>query len=422
MTRPRQSDPAPEPDGPAAGDAGIADWGRGRWALVLLSVATVLGLITVLEAHARALTWDQDPAPLATSLKTWLPDYYIWAALTPAVAWLGRRFPLDRGVLGRSLSVHLGAGAAFVAVELAASAWVVSLLVAGSPPPDVGFWAWYARILARFFVWGLLIYWVILAGVHALRWFRKSREQELAASELEAKLAGAQLRALKMQLHPHFFFNTLHSIGVLVRKDERGSALEMLTGLGELLRSSLDNAERQVVSLREELEFVERYLEIEKIRFRDRLRVRFDVDPAVYDDPVPNLILQPLVENAVRHGVAPSVEPRTLEVAARRGDGQLVVRVEDDGPGLPDDWRLDESSGVGLSIVRSRLEKLYGDAGGLEIDSPPDGGVRAVVRVPSEPLVAEAVSDRAGGGRAGPGSAGRSAEPRPASAAGGGRR
>lgn len=362
--------------------SGVLGWGWGRWALVLVGAATALGLITVLEAHARALTYGRDPSPLGVALRAWMPDYYLWAALTPLIVWVGRRFPLERRELVRNLGVHAVIGAAFVVVELMASCWIVSLLLADQPPPELTFWEWYFRVLARFFVWGFLLYWVVQAGAHAVRWFRQSREQELAASELEARLAGAQLRALKMQLHPHFLFNTLHSIGVLVRKNERTSALEMLSGLADLLRHSLDNVDRQEVTLKEELEFLERYLEIEQIRFRDRLRVRFEVDAGAYDAAVPNLILQPLVENAVRHGVAPSVSPRTVEIGARRRGDRLVLAVTDDGPGMPEGWDPGEAAGVGLRNVRSRLEKLYGDRAELEFVSEAGEGVSATVVLP----------------------------------------
>lgn len=363
-------------------DEGLLGWRWWQWTLALTAAATFLGLVTVLEAHARGLMWGEDPAPFWSLVKGWMPDYYIWAALTPVVVWLGRRYPLERESLLPNLALHGALSALFVVGELLLSCWVVSLLLADQPPPSLDFWGWYVRVLSRFFVWGILIYWVIQAAGHAVRWHRRSREQELAASELEAELARAQLQSLRMQLHPHFFFNTLHSIAVLVRKNDRSAALEMLTGLGDLLRHSLETADRQEVPLKEELEFLERYLDIEQIRFRDRLRVRWTVDPEAYDAAVPNMILQPLVENAVQHGVAPSVRRRTVEIGAHRRDDVLELSVRDDGPGVPDDWSPGEADGVGLRNVRKRLRKLHGDAASLGVGAAGGGGVRATVRLP----------------------------------------
>ena len=363
-------------------EEGLLGWSWWQWALALTAAATVLGLVTVLEAHARALMWGEPPAPFWSAVKSWMPDYYIWAALTPLIVWLGHRFPLERESLLPHLGLHLVLSGLFVTFELVLSCAVVAAIVPDQPPESYSFWQWYVRILARFFVWGVLIYWVIQAAGHAVRWHRRSREQELAASELEAELARAQLRSLRMQLHPHFFFNTLHSIAVLVRKNDRSAALEMLTGLGDLLRHSLETADRQEVPLKEELEFLERYLDIEQIRFRDRLRVRWEVDAAAYDAAVPNMILQPLVENAVQHGVAPSVRRRTVEIEARCRDDVLELGVRDDGPGVPEDWSPSQADGVGLRNVRERLHKLHGDAAALRVGPAEGGGVRATVRLP----------------------------------------
>jgi signal transduction histidine kinase len=348
-------------------------------------VATVLGLIQVAQAHARNVVWYGRQEPISLMLRGWMPDYYIWAALTPLVVRIGRAVPLERGRWVLGVGAHILLATVFAAGELLASSVVVNVLIPGVTG-ELSFLSWYGRVLTQHFVWGFLIYWVIQAAGQALAWFRHSKEQEIAASELEAKLATAQLRALKMQLHPHFLFNTLHSIGVLVRKNERSAALDMVTGLGDLLRASLENTDRQEIPLKEELEFLERYLEIEQIRFRDRLRVRYEVDSDVYDAAVPNMILQPLVENAIRHGVAPSVSPRTVRLEAERLGGDLVLRVRDDGVGVPEDWTPEEGSGVGIRNVRERLERHYGDRGELRVRPIPEGGVRATVRIPFRKL------------------------------------
>lgn len=376
---------------------GPLDWPWWKWALTLFLLATVLGLIQVVQAHARNVVWYGSQDPISLMLKGWMPDYYIWAALTPLVVRIGRAVPLGRNRWILTIGAHVLLGALFAAGELLASSAVVSVLIPGVSG-DLSFLAWYGRILTQHFVWAFLIYWVIQAGGQALAWFRRSKEQEITASELEAKLATAQLRALKMQLHPHFLFNTLHSIGVLVRKNERSAALEMVTGLGDLLRQSLENTDRQEIPLKEELEFLERYLEIERIRFRNRLRVQFDVDSDVYHAAVPTMILQPLVENAIRHGVAPSVRTRTVRIEAGPEEGELVLVVADDGVGLPEGWTPEGEGGVGLRNVRERLDRQYGPRGRLRVEPASGGGVRATVRIPFRAAAAaERVGPPAGG-------------------------
>ena len=380
---------------PAAGDAPGRGPLRSRWtlALAILGGATVLGLAVAVQMYFAGMRAGRD-VTLIGSLKVWLPDYYLWAAFTPAILWLGRRFPVRRESWLRRVPLHLGFGVGVTLVELLLSCWIVASIVPDAPPASYGsFWNWYANVVARYWVWGLMIYMAILAAGHAYDFYVRLQERELQASELEARLARSQLRALKMQLHPHFLFNTLHSIGVLVRKNDRDAALEMLTGLADLLRHSLEQQDRQEVPLKEELEFLERYLEIEQVRFRDRLRVSFAVDPDVYDAAVPTLFLQPLVENAVRHAVAPSVSPRAVVVRARSEGDELVVSVEDDGPGLPEGWTLDRNQGVGLRNVRERMEKLYGDEGRLEVTRGEEGGVVATARLPLRMIPGEAEAE-----------------------------
>lgn len=356
-----------------------------RTIAVVLGLATVFGVLAALQGNYLAARAGQESSFLE-SLKVWLPDYYLWAAFSPLIVALGRRWPLVRERWISNLSRHLVLGVAFALVELLLSCWIVAMLVADLPPADLGsFWDWYLRVIGVYSVWGLLIYLMILAAGQAYDLYQRLQEQELTSAELETRLAQAQLRALKMQLHPHFLFNTLHSVGVLVRKGAKERALEMLSRLAELLRQSLDNVDRHEVSLREELEFLHRYLEIEQVRFGDRLSVDFDVDPGAYDASVPNLLLQPLVENAIRHGVSPSASPRAVRVEATRSGESLVLRVIDDGPGLPPGWSQEEGEGVGLRNVRERLARLYGRDAELTVAPAEEGGVEARVRIPVRP-------------------------------------
>ena len=354
----------------------------GRTVVVVLGLATVLGVLASLQGNYLAARAGQE-VRFWESLKVWLPDYYLWAAFSPLIVALGRRWPLIRERWIPNLARHLFIGVVFALLELLLSCWIVAMLVADLPPAELGsFWDWYLRVIGVYSIWGLLIYLMILAAGQAYDLYQRLQAQELTSAELETRLAQAQLRALKMQLHPHFLFNTLHSVGVLVRKGAKERALEMLSRLADLLRQSLDNEDRQEVSLREELEFLARYLEIEQVRFGDRLTVDFDVDPETYPATVPNLLLQPLVENAVRHGVSPSASARTVGVRACRDDGSLVVRVIDDGPGLPPGWSLEADEGLGLRNVRKRISRLYGEEGELSVGPGPDGGVEARVRLP----------------------------------------
>lgn len=389
----------PSSPAPSAATGGRRRSPRPSWRTVgvVLGIATVFGVLAAIQGNYLAARMGREVS-LWQSLKAWLPDYYLWAAFSPLIVALGRRWPLLRERWLANLSRHLLIGIGFALVELLASCWIVATIVQEAPPPrfEGQFWSWYFEVIGVYAVWGLLIYLMILAAGQAYDLYQRLQEQEVAAAELETRLAQAQLRALKMQLHPHFLFNTLHSVGVLVRKQAGDAALEMITGLADLLRHSLETVDRQEVSLREELEFLHQYLDIEQVRFGDRLRVDFDVDPEVYDAAVPNMLLQPLVENAVRHAVSPSSSPREVLVEVERAGDALEVRVCDDGPGLPAGWSLEDDLGVGLLNVRERLAKLYGEDARLSVLPRERGGVEARVRVPYRRLCT------AGDGRSSP--------------------
>jgi LytS/YehU family sensor histidine kinase len=224
---------------------------------------------------------------------------------------------------------------------------------------------------------------VVFVG-HLVHYSRESRTKDLKASQLEGQLAQAQLQVLRMQLHPHFLFNTLHTISALMHKDLK-AADRMLALLGDLLRDSLEKVGAQVVPLKQELEFLDRYLEIEKTRFRDRLSVQMAVEPETLDAEVPNLILQPLVENAIRHGIARRAEGGRLEIHAQSQDHMLVLRVRDDGPGLPSDTEMAARGGVGLANSQARLEQLYGAAHRFELRNRTDGGLEVTLALPLRP-------------------------------------
>jgi len=317
----------------------------------------------------------------------WIP----WALLTPAVLWLGRRFPLERPKLARNLAVHAAACALIYVIHSAIFA-VANLLFSpfyAKPHPFME--VFYGRLMSQFHI-DLLVYGAILGTGYAVGYYARFREREVRATQLEARLAQAELQALKMQLHPHFLFNTLNGIAGLVRDKKNTAAVEMIAGLSDLLRYTLDGAGRQEVTLREELEFLELYLGIQQKRFPDRLRVEMSVEPNTLEALVPNLVLQPLVENAIRHGVSRRAAAGTVGVAASREGGRLRIRVYDDGPGLRrganGNARAGEahegapSTGIGLSNTRARLRQLYGDAQSFEVFDRAAGGVEATLLLP----------------------------------------
>jgi LytS/YehU family sensor histidine kinase len=223
------------------------------------------------------------------------------------------------------------------------------------------------------------IYWIVVSLVHTLSFYRRSEERERKALELEARLADAKLQALRMQLHPHFLFNTLNAIATLVHKDAR-AADEMITNLGELLRATLDTSEQEI-PLRQELDFLNRYLEIQTVRFGERLRVAKEIDAAALDALVPTLILQPLVENAIRHGIEPNPAAGMVTIRARLNEGgalHLTVRDSGGGPKPP----TKPQEGIGLANTRGRLQELYGHRARLMLNTEADGGFAVEVEVP----------------------------------------
>jgi len=230
---------------------------------------------------------------------------------------------------------------------------------------------------------GIGIYMLIALSRYAFSYYRRYRQSQLRTFQLEAQLSQAQLQALKMQLHPHFLFNTLHSISALMNKDPE-SARQMITRLGDFLRLTLENSGSQEVTLEQEITFLRCYLEIEGIRFQDRLVTRVDVSEQTLDAKVPNLILQPIVENAIRHAIAPRSSPGFIGIEAERRNSTLRIRVRDNGPGLSS-HRTSENmfrKGLGLANTEKRLQQLYGTAHLLDLSDHPEGGLQVTLEIP----------------------------------------
>ena len=319
------------------------------------------------------------PLYFGRALAVWLICAFIWLAATPLVLWLSRRFPLDRHRWMTSILVHLVVGTLLSLLLLAV--YVLITLALGMDSGRQTFMQAFRAQLVGGFHSELLTYLMVIGLTHGIDYYRKYRERELRALQLETRLAHAQLDALKMQLHPHFLFNTLNSISVLMSEDVV-AARRMLTRMSELLRASLENVGRHEVSLREELDFLKNYLEIEQTRFHDRLAVRMEIEPGVLDARVPNLILQPLVENAIRHGVAPRAQQGLIEISAAREDGMVELKVRDNGPGLQSNAPESLTKGIGLSNTQARLNQLYGERHRFELKDATGGGLEVVIAIP----------------------------------------
>ncbi len=353
------------------------------WLTVLwwaLAVATPLGWSSVAFVYFGMLAMGR-PLSFSHALVAGLQDWYPWALLTPLIFALGRRFRLERRGWVRNAIIHLICGSVIALVDLAAVTAINQYF--GPTVSFVGtFRDVYPRIVLRFFHFAFIIYWVIVAAAHAIEYYRTSRDRELEALRLHAELAQAQLAALRMQLQPHFLFNTLHTIASLVRDGRSEAATSTIARLGELFRRTLSHGHRNEVALRDELSFVAAYLEIEQTRFADRLVVRFEIDPATLDASVPTMALQPLVENAVRHGIALDPRAARIEVRSMRRNGSLRVEVRNDGPAVRTNAAGEPGGGLGLANTRARLSRTYGSAYLLEVTPDGPAGTVAVLEVP----------------------------------------
>jgi two-component system LytT family sensor kinase len=352
----------------------VKKWGR-VW-IVGFVLWTLLAFLSA--AGARVYTASMGTPESWGMLLAWnLTISFVWSALTPLVYELSRRFTFDRNSWKTALPIHL---IACVVLSLLGAMLIVlaePYVMWNSTEPRAPFWA---HTISRTFM-DLQRYWYVLLITQALAYYSKYRERELQSSQLEAQLAHAQLEMLKSQLEPHFLFNTLNSIAALARND--GQAAEHMTlQLADLLRSSLDAVGVHEVPLSRELTFLQKYIDIQQTRFGDRLRVELDIDPHTLSALVPNLILQPLVENAIRHGIGPRRSPGLVRIMTRRDADEIWMEIRDDGVGLSGcDGRLPHE-GVGLHNTRARLQQLYNHDHRLVVEDAPGGGCRVGIRIP----------------------------------------
>lgn len=353
-----------------------------RWSLAFL-FWTVIGLFFSTHIYLLINVVEGRSFPFSKAVRSTLPDWYLWAFLAIPILKLSRRYPLESRSWRQSIWIHLPASAAFAIFHIALA--VSSLLLFEALDGNV--YSWFEKFELNFiwyFHYDVLTYWAIAGFAHALQYYRSFQEKRVAAVKLQAQLSQAQLEALKMQLHPHFLFNTLNSMSSLLQRSgsehaDIHTAKKMIVRLADFLRLTLQNSGTQDVDLQQELEFLRCYLEIEKVRFQDRLTVEMNIDPDTLRMRVPNLILQPIVENAIRHGIAPRSSPGTVEISTTKTNGILRVQIRDNGPGLPDQFR----EGVGLSNTQSRLRQTYGESYRFSLKNSSSGGAVAILEIPA---------------------------------------
>jgi two-component system LytT family sensor kinase len=342
-----------------------------RWPVVIL-FWTALALSFATNLHlSQQVPWREAILPS-------LADWYSFALLSIPMLRLARRFQFHRDNWRSTALLHLFASVFFSGFWIMLRAGLAQLIdrrVYGYAPD---FSNDFVDLFTKSFHKNLWIYWVILAVSHAFEYYRKLNERELKTAELEKSLTQAKLRALQAQLNPHFLFNTLHTISALMHIDIE-KADRMVTKLSDLLRYALDNTDDHEVPLRDEIAFLKRYLEIEKTRFGDRLTITMDIPDDTLKAEVPNLILQPIVENAIRHGIEPHAKPGKIHLSARRDNGRLILEVRDNGAGLnPHNKR----EGIGTSNTRLRLQQLYGPRQSFTLENAPEGGLLATITLP----------------------------------------
>jgi len=344
--------------------------------LAFLGVWTLVGLAFAGQHYLKQARLGV-PVNWSVAIGGALADWYVFALLSLPVAWLARRFPLGGQQWRLRVALHLVASAVFSLLWMLLRALLEGVLPGHGPA--LPFREILRYVLVATFFFNVLVYWVVVVGAHALDYSRSLRERELRVLDLEKRLTSARLHALQMQLNPHFLFNSLNGIGSLMYRDV-DAADTMLVKLSELLRHALDRSDEHRVPLRDELAFLDRYLALEQMRFAERLTVRREIAPETLEALVPNLILQPLVENAIKHGIEPQTRPGVITLRATVTNGQLRLEVEDNGRGLPADGRIE--GGIGTANTRARLTQLYGRGGRIGFAPGAEGGVRVTLELP----------------------------------------
>ncbi len=353
-----------------------------RSTLLVIALATAFGLLQGAMVYVglrqeSGLDFTPSlPRFLAWQVATWM----VWAAMAPGILALAARVRPER--TGRWLAVHLPAAVLAACLHAAAGVLISLAVQPFGRPASAPLTAQLVGRLTSTLHLEVLVYFAIVGASYTVDYYRRFRDRELRAAQLEGRLAEARLDALRLQLQPHFLFNTLHTVAALVRQDENAAAVETLARLSDLLRASFEGGGRSLVPLDEELALAERYLAIQQVRFGDRLRIEQEVDPSLLGLAVPPFVLQPLLENALRHGLAVRAGAGLVRVVAKRSGALLRLEVHDDGRGLIDGGGP-AVEGVGLANTRARLEQLFGDAARLELLARAGGGVVARLTLPA---------------------------------------
>ena len=354
---------------------------KSRLLRIAASVAgwTALGLVLSIEVYfnMRAeMSWG-DFAEVA------IPQFgraAMWGSLAPFILMLRAKVPLSSGRWAGGVLFHVWFSFMVMATFYLGRIEAYALFFGAEPG---GFWRTAARSFYGHNLVDIAYYWAVIAFGYGGELQRRYRNEEVRAAQLESRLMEAELKALREQIKPHFLFNTLNTVSMMVREGRNEMAVTLLARLGSLLRMSLDGNHRNETTLRVEMDFLDRYVEIQKARFCDRLTVGVSVDENALSVPVPWLLLQPIVENAILHGIAPKNGPGSVEILGRVRDRFLHLEVRDDGPGLPEGGRLVE--GLGLTNTRERLSKIYGSESRMVLKNRPTGGISVEITLPCRP-------------------------------------
>ncbi|HEX7960876.1 MAG TPA: histidine kinase [Terriglobales bacterium] len=366
-----------ERNAPRASTLALAGWIFLLW--------TIFGLLSMFQMYAN--TWDE------RGVYTWwmiirltLGDSLLKALLTMPLAFVLPKIPFTREKWKRRTAQYVGILLLFILVHGVVRPFAVPFIIWMGPQSHYTVWQkiqieWESIIVAD--AWGLAL---VVLIFHVIRYREQMRARELHEERLQAQLARAELQILKMQLQPHFLFNTLNTIYNLAPQNSRKAQL-MIARLSELLRLSLEHVSTETVPLQRELEFLNSYLEVEKTRFEERLQIVFDIDPETLDAEVPNMILQPLVENSIRHGIGKKAAGGTIRISSRKTGSKLVLVVADDGKGLSPGLGS-VARGIGLSNTRARLTQLYGQDFHFDL-SPAMEGTKATIEIPFQTKLAK---------------------------------
>jgi two-component system LytT family sensor kinase len=355
-------------------------------ATATLVLAMLFGLIEAAQVHWRD-AFTMRPSSWEYALRVAMPPWLLYGLLAPGAFLLAERFRLDRRPRWSAALAHVTGAALFAVVHQYGVASIFSIMGGGGVLTSAVLMK-FQKLLILNFALDVVIYCAFVGGFHALLYYREFRARELAASQLQTGLTQARLEALRAQLNPHFLFNTLNGISALALKGDRDGVVQMLSLLSDLLRLSLDAHLPQSVPLSDEIAFIDRYLELQRIRFSDRLEIQKTIEPETLRALVPSLLLQPVVENAVIHGVAARRGPGRIDIVIRREGDELSLEVNDSGPGFKPGTPVtpgtigDDGNGVGLRNTRARLHHMYGDAQSLTCHTLATGGASVAIRIP----------------------------------------